>query len=107
MAQQSVTCKGCNKCRYGFTGAGVLLVSPDQNGVVTLVLVKENDRKRKGMYNDCGGSIKSPHEKLSEVASRELLEETNYTVNISSLYLQKCRYVDLGDFHKYRCYIVG
>lgn len=94
----SAKCEGCSTCRYGFRGAGILLVD-EKNG--DILLCRHAGTKR---YSDQGGLI-DQKERCSDAASRETLEETRGTVSVSPSTLLKCRYVDVGGVHKYRCYV--
>jgi len=93
-------CKGCHKCRYGFTGAGVLLIDLMRNQII---LVRVN-----GKYTDPGGSIDYQSDTLSYTAARELNEETSENVSTTPQYLANNPYVDIsaGTSHKYRCFML-
>lgn len=93
-------CRGCHKCRYGFTGAGVLLVDLIRGQII---LVRVN-----GEYTDPGGCIGQQNDTLSYTASRELYEETAGSVSTTQQCIASCKYVDIpaGKYHKYRCFIM-
>ncbi len=97
-ATPAASCTGCAKCHHGYTGGGVLLVD-EKTGDIILTL--ENHSKT---YSDPGGLL-DKKERCSDAASRETFEETRGTVDISPETLRACKYIDVGGFHKYRCYI--
>jgi len=117
------------KGEEGLTGAGVLLLSPShEEGKYDLVLVEEENWDADGAreWGEMGGRISSlgrdkdeneddvgavggnavGREEAPVVAARELLEETAGTVQVSVTTIGACPYVDVGLFHRYRCYLL-
>jgi len=123
-------CKVCVKCGgegggegEGLTGAGVLLMSPShEEGRYDIVLVEEKNWDADGgrEWGEMGGRINPVKEEEDEdeggregrreeapvLAARELLEETAGTVQVSPDTIAACPYVDIGLFHRYRCYLL-
>ena len=120
---------GESRGKEGLTGAGVLLLSPShEEGRYDLVLVEEENWDADGAreWGEMGGRISSvgkdkdededenggdagkalEREEAPVVAARELLEETAGTVQASAATIAACPYVDIGLFHRYRCYLL-
>lgn len=73
--------------------ASVLIVDGDE-----FILFKNKD----GLYSDCGGSVEKG-ETYEETASRELWEETCYTLYVPAEKIKKLSYFENG---KHRVYIL-
>lgn len=93
-------CKNCDRCSFGYTGSGVLL------------LYKNNKKFLLGIDNkneltDFGGRINYINEKTWNTSSRVLLKESNGIFNISGQEILSCDHIDIDtNIHKYRCYIL-
>jgi len=98
-------------------GAGVLLLSPSHcPDEFDLVLVAEEGRNGVSgrEWGEMGGRS-GPHpepdsedrEAIAAVAARELEEETAGTVRVAPVRLVTCPFVDIGIFHRYRCYVLA
>ncbi len=118
-------CYGCHKCRFGpegLTGAGVLLLTPShESESYDVVLVEEQVWEAGGgrEWGEMGGRMDGPEEAeededgavgevedLGGLAARELLEETAGTVEVAPAVVGACPYVDVGLYHRYRCFLL-
>lgn len=101
---EKLNCNGCDKCWKGYSGAGVILVTSNNE----LVLVRE---KRSKKYSDAGGNIQDdvPEPSIEMSASNELLEETRNLVKIPAKVLRHYPNFTVKDQtgnHVYRVYFV-
>ena len=108
------------------TGAGILLLSPShEEGRYDIVLVEEENWDADGAreWGEMGGRINPVKDKDEDenedeggregrteeapvLAARELVEETAGTVQIDAATIAACPCVDIGLFHRYRCYLL-
>lgn len=95
-------CNGCDKCSLGYTGGGVLLYKNNENDKEIILGIDY-----KNELTDFGGKINYSGEKVWEIASRELYEESNGIFQIDKNIIGENDYVDIDRInHKYRCYFI-
>ena len=93
-------CENCERCSSGYTGSGVLLYKDVKKKFILGIDYKNE-------LTDFGGKIDFVNENICNTASRELFEESNRVLNISSKDILSCQYIDIDRYtHKYRCYIL-
>jgi hypothetical protein len=84
--------------RFGYSGAGVLLVDPSKNQII---LVQDHTNQ----FNDAGGKVDNSSTKLSDLAAKELYEESRASIRISGRDLWNSDVDIQAGNSKYKCYI--
>lgn len=100
-------CSGCNECRHGFNGAGILVLVPsrfDSKKKDVLLAKSANTNK----YNDFGGSFdRETDARLSVTASREAREESLGLIDIEASTVSGLMHFNIWrKRHAYRCYLL-